>query len=100
MIPQCIDQGRRCIHLEPLDRGVLAGKPDVRDGEKRTTDRTRWLHRLPIQPADESDVVERVAKEANERGLPRAPVALSLVDSTNEESTAPIVGAQARPTRR
>jgi len=87
MLPLCADQGVGVIPWSPLARGRL-----TRDwGEKTIRSET---DRFGAQLYQDSDrvIVERVSEICEERGVPRAQVALAWVLS-NPVVTAPIVGA-------
>jgi aryl-alcohol dehydrogenase-like predicted oxidoreductase len=89
MLPYCLDQGIGVIPWSPLARGRLTR------GWEATTDRSandQFGGRLYRQ-AEENDrkVVEAVAAVAEERGVPRAQVALAWV-LHQPAVTAPIVG--------
>jgi 1-deoxyxylulose-5-phosphate synthase len=87
MLPLCQDQGIGVIPWSPLARGRL-----TRDWGTET-DRSRTDH-FGSTLYDESDraIVDAVAAVADERGLPRAQLALAWV-LHQPAVTAPIVGA-------
>jgi 1-deoxyxylulose-5-phosphate synthase len=87
MLPLCQDQGIGVIPWSPLARGRL-----TRDWGTET-DRSRTDH-FGSTLYDESDrgIVDAVAAVADERGLPRAQVALAWL-LHQPAVTAPIVGA-------
>ncbi len=88
MIPLCVDQGIGLIPWSPLARGRLTREWDA------TTDRTASDERVTsLYDTTKGDrtIVERVAEIAEERGVPRAQVALAWMLS-KPFITAPIVG--------
>jgi aryl-alcohol dehydrogenase (NADP+) len=87
MLPLCADQGVGVIPWSPLARGRLTREW----GEKTNRSETDRFGAQLYQDSDRA-VVERVAEVAQERGVPRAQVALAWVLS-NPAVTAPIVGA-------
>jgi 1-deoxyxylulose-5-phosphate synthase len=90
MLPLCADQGVGVIPWSPLARGRLtrdAGERTERSGDDA------FGHVLYDATADaDSAVVERVARLAERRGLPRAQIALAWV-AGRPGVCAPIVGA-------
>ena len=90
MHPLCEAEGIGVIPWSPLDRGRLA-----RDWNTETE---RWgtdvigKRRRDMAPAADRDIVEQVARIAQQRGVPRASVALAWMLSKSV-ITAPIVGA-------
>jgi aryl-alcohol dehydrogenase-like predicted oxidoreductase len=90
MLPLCADQGIGVIPWSPLARGRL-----TRDWDE-VTERSgsdRYADHLYRRTADaDRTVVERVAQVAQDRGVPRAQVALSWL-AGRPAVTAPIVGA-------
>ena len=87
MLPLCADQGVGVIPWSPLARGRLTREW----GEKTNRSETDRFGAQLYQDSDRA-IVERVAEVAQERGVPRAQVALAWVLS-NPAVTAPIVGA-------
>ncbi|MGC8472055.1 MAG: aldo/keto reductase [Acidimicrobiales bacterium] len=87
MLPLCADQGIGVIPWSPLARGRLTRVW----GEKTNRSETDRFGAQLYQDSDRA-IVERVAVVAEERGVPRARVALAWVLS-NPVVTAPIVGA-------
>jgi len=87
MIPLCIDQGVGVIPWSPLARGRLARPWDTTTSRSETDVFGRSLY-------DEGDrsVVDTVGQVANQRGIPRAQVALAWL-LAKPGVTAPIVGA-------
>jgi len=89
MLPYCLDQGVGVIPWSPLARGRL-----TRDWEATThrSENDQFGGRLYRQ-AEENDrkIVEAVASIADERGVPRAQVALAWL-LHQPAVTAPIVG--------
>jgi aryl-alcohol dehydrogenase (NADP+) len=88
MIPLCADQGVGLIPWSPLARGRL-----TRDWDETTTrsETDEFGKRLYNQTSDR-EIVDAVRQVAEQRGVPRAQVALAWV-SRNPVVTAPIVGA-------
>jgi aryl-alcohol dehydrogenase (NADP+) len=89
MLPLCVDQGIGVLPWSPLARGRLA-----RDWDATTTRSESDEFGKALYDTASSDrlIVERVAKIAQDRGVPRAQVALAWLLS-KPEVTAPIVGA-------
>ncbi|MDQ1463193.1 MAG: 1-deoxyxylulose-5-phosphate synthase [Actinomycetota bacterium] len=87
MIPLCIDQGVGVIPWSPLARGRLARPWDTTTNRSETDVFGRSLY-------DDGDrsVVDTVGQVANQRGIPRAQVALAWL-LAKPGVTAPIVGA-------
>jgi 1-deoxyxylulose-5-phosphate synthase len=87
MIPLCIDQGIGVIPWSPLARGRLARPWDSTTNRSETDAFGRALY-------DEGDrpVVDAVGQVADQRGIPRAQVALAWL-LAKPGITAPIVGA-------
>jgi len=90
MIPLCIDQGVGVIPWSPLARGRLTRDPEVATARSETDAFGRQLGRETVDM--DRAVIDRVAEVADERGIPRAQVALAWVAS-RPGVTAPIVGA-------
>jgi 1-deoxyxylulose-5-phosphate synthase len=90
MLPLCEAQGIGVIPWSPLARGQL-----TRDWDTKTTrSQTDAFARVLYDHTADADrkVVEAVASLAEERGLPRAQIALAWV-LAKSAVTAPIVGA-------
>ncbi len=90
MLPLCTDQGVGVIPWSPLARGRLTRDWDEtsdRSGKDRVLES---LYTGMVEP--DKSVVEAVRQVAEQRGIPRAQVALAWVAS-RPEVTAPIVGA-------
>jgi 1-deoxyxylulose-5-phosphate synthase len=89
MLPLCADQQVGVLPWSPLARGRL-----TRDWDQ-TTNRSEtdaFGSTLYDQDAGDRTIAERVAENADRRGVPRAQVALAWV-ARNPVVTAPIVGA-------
>ncbi len=87
MLPLCADQGIGVIPWSPLARGRLTRDWDASTARGETDEFGKTLYR----DADQAIVAE-VAAIAQERGLPRAQVALAWV-AQQPAVTAPIIGA-------
>jgi aryl-alcohol dehydrogenase (NADP+) len=89
MLPLCRDQGIGVLPWSPLARGKLTRDWDVTTSRSESDEYGRTLY-----DTGESDrvIVERVAKIAQARGVPRAQIALAWLLS-KPGITAPIVGA-------
>jgi len=87
MIPLCIDQGIGIIPWSPLARGRLARQWDVSTNRSEKDEFARSLY----QGADRG-VVDAVGQVADQRGIPRAQVAIAWA-LAKPGITAPIVGA-------
>ncbi len=90
MLPLCVDQGIGVIPWSPLARGRL-----TRDWDEGSTrqDSDEVLKSMYTQTVDsDRAIVQAVADVAEQRGVPRAQVALAWV-SSRSAVTAPIVGA-------
>ena len=87
MLPLCADEGVGVIPWSPLARGRLTRDWDDATARSDTDEFGKTLY-LPEDQA----IVERVAEIADQRGVPRAQVALAWVLSKSIV-TAPIVGA-------
>ncbi len=89
MLPLCEDQDVAVLPWSPLARGRL-----TRDWDE-TTERAESDHfgRTLYSAASDRQVVDRVREIAEERGVPRAQVALAWV-AQQPAVTAPIVGAR------
>ncbi|HEX5267484.1 MAG TPA: aldo/keto reductase [Acidimicrobiales bacterium] len=89
MLPLCLDQGIAVIPWSPLARGRLTRDPSEVTERSQTDEFGRALY----DPAGaDGAVIERVAKVAADRGVPRAQVALAWL-LAKPGVTAPIVGA-------
>ncbi|NUS08349.1 MAG: aldo/keto reductase [Nonomuraea sp.] len=90
MLPLCADQGVGVIPWSPLARGVLAraGQSGATTARTGSDDRIDFLY----DPANDRQILDRVAQVAAERGLPAAQVALAWL-LHQPAVTAPIVGA-------
>ncbi len=89
MLPLCKEQGVGVIPWSPLARGRLTRDWDEQTVRSETDEFGKKLYGMV--EADRQ-VVERVAEVANQRGIPRAQVALAWV-LQKEPITAPIIGA-------
>jgi aryl-alcohol dehydrogenase-like predicted oxidoreductase len=87
MLPLCLDQGVGVIPWSPLARGLLTRDPDESTARRETDEFGKTLYGTA-----DREVIEQVARIAQERGVPRAQVALAWV-SKHPAVTAPIVGA-------
>jgi len=86
MLPLCADQGVGVIPWSPLARGRLTRDWDSGTARTETDEFGARLYR-----EDDRVVVERVARVAERRGVPRAQVALAWV-MAQPVVTSPIVG--------
>jgi aryl-alcohol dehydrogenase-like predicted oxidoreductase len=87
MIPLCIDQGIGVIPWSPLARGRLAREWDDATHRSEMDEFGRTLYR-----DDDRIVVDAVGQVADQRGIPRAQVAIAWA-LAKPGITAPIVGA-------
>ena len=89
MLPLCLDQGLGVIPWSPLARGKL-----TRDWDDTTLRSDTDEYGKTLYDTSDSDrrVAQRVASVAQERGLPRAQVALAWLVQ-QPAVTAPIIGA-------
>ncbi len=87
MHPLCADQGIGVIPWSPLARGRLTRDPEETTSRSSIDD---FAQRLYDERSDRA-IVDRVAEIAQERGIPRAQVALAWL-LTKAVVTAPIVG--------
>jgi aryl-alcohol dehydrogenase-like predicted oxidoreductase len=87
MIPLCIDQGIGIIPWSPLARGRLARQWDDATHRSEMDEFGRTLYR-----DDDRIVVDAVGQVADQRGIPRAQVAIAWA-LAKPGITAPIVGA-------
>lgn len=90
MLPLCADQGVGAIPWSPLARGRLTRDWDVNTARSKTDFYAQRLY--SAMETNDRAIVEAVAAVANERGVPRAQVALAWLLSTRGV-TAPIIGA-------
>jgi aryl-alcohol dehydrogenase (NADP+) len=88
MMPFCADQGIGVIPWSPLARGRLTRDWDETTARSETDEFGRALYSAP----SDRTVAERVASVAQDRGVPRAQVALAWM-YTKDVVTAPIIGA-------
>lgn len=91
MLPLCREEGVGVLPWSPLARGWLARPPD----EKRATARggeDTYADRLYEDFPEADDVIARVGRVAENRGVSRARVALAWL-LRQPGVTAPIVGA-------
>ena len=88
MLPLCADQGIGVIPWSPLARGRLTREW----GEATNRSEQDPFGARLYNEATDSQIVERVAEVAAERGVPRAQVALAWMLS-KAVITAPIIGA-------
>ncbi len=87
MLPLCADQGVGVIPWSPLARGRLTRDWNATTARTETDEFGKSLYR-----DEDRAVAEAVARIAEERGVPRAQIALAWVAS-RPGVTAPIVGA-------
>jgi aryl-alcohol dehydrogenase-like predicted oxidoreductase len=87
MIPLCIDQGIGIIPWSPLARGRLARQWDDSTNRSENDEFGRTLY-----GDDDRIVVDAVGQVADQRGIPRAQVAIAWA-LAKPGITAPIVGA-------
>jgi aryl-alcohol dehydrogenase-like predicted oxidoreductase len=90
MLPLCRDQQIAVIPWSPLARGRLTRDWDASSSRMETDEVGKRLY--AVAEAADRQVVERVAQIAEQRGIPRAQVALAWV-AQKPGITAPIVGA-------
>jgi 1-deoxyxylulose-5-phosphate synthase len=92
MLPLCISEGIGVIPWSPLARGRLTRPWEVTPSTARAaTDNVGKAYYAKAEEADR-DVVDRVGEIAEQRGLPRAQVALAWL-LQKQGVTAPIIGA-------
>ena len=89
MMPLCADRGVAVIPWSPLARGRLTRNWDSTTARSETDEFGKTLYDTS---ASDRVIVERVAEIAEERGVPRAQVALAWMLS-KPFVTSPIVGA-------
>ena len=87
MLPLCLDQGIGVIPWSPLARGRLARPWDEATNRSQKDEFGRSLY-----SDDDRPVVDAVGQVADQRGIPRAQVALAWL-LAKPGITAPIVGA-------
>ncbi|HEY5455909.1 MAG TPA: aldo/keto reductase [Acidothermaceae bacterium] len=87
MIPLCIDQGIGIIPWSPLARGKLARQWDDSTNRSEKDEFGRTLY-----TDDDRIIVDAVGQVADQRGIPRAQVAIAWA-LAKPGVTAPIVGA-------
>jgi aryl-alcohol dehydrogenase-like predicted oxidoreductase len=90
MLPLCASEGIGVIPWSPLARGRLTRDWDEKTARAETDEFGKGLYARTAEA--DRQVVEAVAKVAEQRGLPRAQIALAWVLSKGVV-TAPIVGA-------
>jgi 1-deoxyxylulose-5-phosphate synthase len=90
MLPLCQNQQIAVIPWSPLARGKLTRDWDASSNRMETDEVAKRLYAV-AEDADRQ-VVERVAQIAEQRGIPRAQVALAWL-AHKPNVTAPIVGA-------
>ncbi len=91
MNPLCRAEGIGLIPWSPLARGVLAGSRKAATLRSRTDDFGTKLYGKQLAESDEQ-VIARLEKLSQERGVPPAQLALAWL-LHKPEVTAPIVGA-------
>jgi aryl-alcohol dehydrogenase-like predicted oxidoreductase len=89
MLPLCVDQGVGVLPWSPLARGRLTRDWDATTSRSESDEFGRTLYDTS---SSDRAIVEHVAKVAQDRGIPRAQVALAWV-LAKPGVTAPIVGA-------
>ncbi len=87
MLPLCVDQGVGVIPWSPLARGLLTRPADASTDRKETDEFGKTLYGTADQ-----GVFDALARIADERGVPRAQIALAWV-AKHPAVSAPIVGA-------
>ena len=87
MLPLCAEEGLGVLPWSPLARGRLTRPCDAETERSRTDEFGKTLYGTANR-----EIVERVAKIADDRGVSRAQVALAWVAS-HPAVSAPIVGA-------
>ncbi|WP_411344764.1 aldo/keto reductase [Paenibacillus sp. WLX1005] len=90
MLPLCREEGIGVIPWSPLARGRLTRDWNEETSRSESDAFGKTLYNA-FEDADRQ-IVERVAEIANERGVPRAQIALAWVIQKNPV-TAPIIGA-------
>ena len=87
MLPLCIDQGVGVIPWSPLARGLLTRDVSSNTNRSETDEFGKTLYGTA-----NTEIIERVAEIAAQRGVSRAQIALAWV-AHHPAVTAPIVGA-------
>ncbi|AEW93439.1 oxidoreductase [Streptantibioticus cattleyicolor NRRL 8057 = DSM 46488] len=87
MLPLCADEGIGVLPWSPLARGRLTRPWDVGTARTETDEGSKTFY-----VDQDREIVDEVGRVAEERGVPRAQVALAWV-LRNPVVTAPIVGA-------
>ncbi len=87
MLPLCIDQGVGVIPWSPLARGLLTRDLSSNTSRSETDEFGKTLYGTA-----NTEIIERVAEIAAQRGVSRAQIALAWV-AHHPAVTAPIVGA-------
>ena len=87
MLPLCLDQGVGVIPWSPLARGLLTRVVSENTSRSETDEFGKTLYSTA-----NTEIIERVAEIANQRGVSRARIALAWV-SHHPAVSAPIVGA-------
>jgi 1-deoxyxylulose-5-phosphate synthase len=90
MLPLCADQGVGVIPWSPLARGRLTRQSGEQTARSATDEFGAGLYTAD-EEAD-NRVIDAVGRVADQRGVPRAQVALAWI-AAQPEVTAPIVGA-------
>lgn len=90
MIPLCIDQGVGVLPWSPLARGMLSRDWNEKTARSETDLFSAYLYRATAD--NDRQIVEAVASVAQERGLPRAQIAMAWLLGKSG-ITAPIIGA-------
>jgi 1-deoxyxylulose-5-phosphate synthase len=92
MIPLCVDQGIGVIPWSPLARGFLAGnRTREKSGETARSRSDQFAHNMYYTDSD-FEIVDRVVKCAEQRGVKPAQIALAWMLSKSYV-TSPIIGA-------
>lgn len=90
MIPLCMDQGVGVLPWSPLARGMLTRDWNEKTARSETDMFSAYLYRATAE--NDRQIVEAVAAVAQERGLPRAQIAMAWLLGKPGIS-APIIGA-------
>lgn len=90
MIPLCLDQGVGVLPWSPLARGMLTRDWNEKTTRSETDLFSAYLYRATAE--NDRQIVEAVAAVAQERGLPRAQIAMAWLLG-KPGITAPIIGA-------
>ncbi len=96
MIPQCADQGVAVMPWSPLARGRLARSSDANGAATTRGETDQYAATLYTTPGADAQVIDRVGEVAEQRGVPRAQVALAWL-LHKPGVTSPIVGATKLP---